>query len=134
METQLKFEDMIVYYQKSNSKGYPSKIKFMDSLPARPLSSIEDQIYIKYKLNDNRDLNLYIKQGDSPEKWDVFDSDIPYFSFTFKNVDERKFLDIFEEQLKQKLEKQEREEHQAKFPYSPPPNDHGDAKASMGGE
>jgi len=134
METMLKFDHIIVSYQKSNIEEYPSKIKFMNSLHIRPLSSIEDQIYIKYKLNDDRDLNLFIKHGDSAEKWDVFDGDKPFFPFIFTSVDERKFIDIFEEQLKQKLEKQECEEHQAKFPYSPPPFDYGAAKVSMDGE
>lgn len=134
METKFKFEYMIVYYQELDSSPELSKIEFLNTLPARPLSSIKDQIYIRYKLNNDRDLNLFIKHGDSAKKWDVFDCDIPFFPFIFTSVNERKFIDVFEEQLKQKLEKQEREEHQAKFPYSSLHFDYGDAKVSMDGE
>lgn len=133
METKFKFDHMIVNYKESDSKEYCLKIKFINSVHARPLASIKDQIYIRYKLNNDRDLNLFIKHGDSAKKWDVFNCDEPYLSFTFTNIDERKFIDVFEEHLKQKLEKLEREKHQAKFPDSLSPSD-GKAKVSMNGE
>lgn len=130
METKFKLDHMIVSYHESNIKEYPLKIKFMNSLYTYPLSSIENQIYVRYKLNNDRDLHLIIKHGDFAEKWNVFEGDDLFFSFVFTSINERDFIDIFEGQLKQKLEKQECEEHQVKYPYSLPSSEH-DAEVTL---
>jgi hypothetical protein len=49
-------------------------------------------------------LNLKIEHGNSQHKWDVYNMDKLFFSFTCE--DGRDFINVFEQQLNLELEKQ----------------------------
>ena len=56
-------------------------------------------------MNDDYNLNLKIKHhGTSQHKWDVYNGDKLFFSFTCK--DERDFINVFDQKLNLELEKQ----------------------------
>jgi hypothetical protein len=55
-------------------------------------------------LNEDYNLNLKIEHGNSQDKWDVYNMDKLFFSFTCKNG--RDFINVFEHKLNLELEKQ----------------------------
>jgi len=85
------------------NQEYWTTKQFNTSLRYNPLSSI-NSIYLSYKLNEDYNLNLKLVHGNSQQKWDVYNKDILFFSFTCK--DERDFISVFEHQLNLELEKQ----------------------------
>ena len=112
METKLKIIYVLVNYQSSKepNQEYWTTRQFNTSLRSNPLSSI-NSIYISYKLNEDYNLNLKIEHGNSQDKWDVYNMDKLFFSFTCK--DGRDFINVFEHQLNLELGKQH-----PKSPYS----------------
>jgi hypothetical protein len=105
METKLKIINILVNYQSSKEPGqeYWTTRQFNTSLRSQPLSSI-NSIYISYKLNEDYDLNLKIEHSNSQDKWDVYNMDKLFFSFTCK--DGRDFINVFDQQLNLELRKQ----------------------------
>ena len=105
METKLKIIYILVNYQSSKepNQEYWTTRQFNTSLRSNPLSSI-NSIYISYKLNEDYNLNLKIENGNSQYKWDVYNLDKLFFSFTCK--DGRDFINLFDQQLNLELEKQ----------------------------
>ena len=105
METKLKIIYILVNYQSSKepNQEYWTIRQFNYSLRSYPLSSIYS-IYISYKLNEDYNLNLKIEHGNSQDKWDVYNMDKLFFSFTCK--DGRDFINVFEHRLNLELEKQ----------------------------
>ena len=104
METKLKIIYILVNYQDSKepNQEYWTTRQFNTSLRSHPLSFI-NSINISYKLNEDYNLNLKIEHGNSQDKWDVYNIDKLFFSFTFK--DERDFINVFEHKLNLELEK-----------------------------
>jgi hypothetical protein len=105
METKLKIIYILVNYQNSEetNQEYWTIRHFNTSLRSHPLSFI-NSIYISYKLNEDYNLNLKIEHGNSQDKWDVYNMDKLFFSFTCK--DGRDFIIVFDQQLNLELEKQ----------------------------
>jgi len=105
METKLKIVYILVNYQSSKEpdQEYWTKRQFNTSLRSNPLSSI-NSIYISSKLNEDYNLNLKIEHSNSQDKWDVYNVEKLFFSFTCK--DGRDFTNVFEHQLNLELAKQ----------------------------
>jgi hypothetical protein len=105
METKLKIIYILVNYQSPEepNQEYWTIRHFNNTLRSHPLSSI-NSIYISYKLNEDYNLNLKIEHGNSQDKWDVYNIDKLFFSFTCK--DGRDFINVFDQQLNLELEKQ----------------------------
>ena len=105
METLFKIIYILVNYQSSKepNQEYWTIRHFNTSLRSHPLSFI-NSIYISYKLNEDYNLNLKIEHGNSEDKWDVYNMDKLFFSFTCK--DGRDFIIVFDQQLNLELEKQ----------------------------
>ena len=105
METKLKIISILVNYQSSKepNQEYWTTRQFNSSLHSYPLSSISS-ISISYKLDEDYTLNLKIEHGNSQDKWDVYNIDKLFFSFTCK--DGRDFTNVFEHQLNLELAKQ----------------------------
>jgi hypothetical protein len=117
METKLKIVYILVHYQSSNepNKEYWTTRQFNTSLRSQSLSSISS-INISYKLNEEYNLNLKIVHGISQHKWDVYNGDILFFSFTCKNG--RDFINIFNHKFNLELGKQ----HKKPAESFPPPD------------
>ena len=105
METKLRITCIFVNYQSSKepNQEYWTTRQFNTSLHSHPFSSITS-IYITYKLNEDYNLILKIEHSNSQDKWDVYNMDKLFFSFTCK--DGRDFINVFEHQLNLELEKQ----------------------------
>ena len=118
METKLKIIYILVNYQSSKelNQEYWTTRQFNTSLRSHPLSSIKS-IHISYKLNEEYDLILKIEHSNSQDKWDVYNMDKLFFSFTCK--DGRDFINVFDQQLNLELEKLD-----PKSPYYFKPPDH----------
>jgi hypothetical protein len=118
METKLKIIYILVNYQSSKelNQEYWTTRQFNTSLRSHPLSSIKS-IHISYKLNEEYDLTLKIEHSNSQDKWDVYNMDKLFFSFTCK--DGRDFINVFDQQLNLELEKLD-----PKSPYYFKPPDH----------
>ena len=105
METKPKIIYILVNYQSSKepNQEYWTTRQFNTSLRSDPLSTI-NSIYISYKLNEDYNLNLKIEHDNSQDKWDVYNMDKLFFSFTCK--DGRDFINVFDQQLNLELKKQ----------------------------
>jgi hypothetical protein len=105
METKLKIVYILVNFQSSKepNQEFWTKRQFNTSLRSHSLSSI-NSIHISYKLNEEYNLNLKIEHATSHHKWDVYNGDILFFSFTCK--DERDFINVFDQKLNLELGKQ----------------------------
>ena len=105
METKNKIIYILVNYQSSKepNQEYWTTSQFNTSLRSHPLSSI-NSIYISNKLNEEYNLNLKIEHGNSQHKWDVYNMDKLFFSFTCKNG--RDLINVFVQQLNLELGKQ----------------------------
>jgi hypothetical protein len=117
METKLKIVYILVHYKSSkepNQKFWTTR-QFNTSLRSQSLSSISS-IYISYKLNEEYNLNLRIEHGASQHKWDVFNGDKLFFSFTCK--DGRNLINVFDQKLNLELGKQ----HKKPLELFPSPN------------
>ena len=82
-------------------KEYSTKGKFTSSLRLRPLPDI-DSIWILYRLKKNHILQFHLRNNRS-SIWKVYRMNKLFFSFTCKN--RRDFIKIFEQNLKQEMEK-----------------------------
>jgi hypothetical protein len=119
METKLKIVYILVNYQNSKepNQEFWTARQFNTSLGSYSLSSI-NSIHISYKLNEVYNLNLNIKHhGTSQHKWDVYNGDKLFFSFTCK--DGRNFINVFDRKLNLELGKQHK-----KFSESSPSPDY----------
>ena len=105
METKLKIISILVNYKNSEepNQEYWTTKQFNTSLSSHPLSSI-NSIYISNKLNEDYNLNLKLEHGISQYKWNVYNMNKLFFSFTSKGG--RSFINLFEQQLNLELEKQ----------------------------
>jgi hypothetical protein len=105
METKLRITCIFVNYQSSKepNQEYWTTRQFNTSLRSHPFSSITS-IYITYKLNEDYNLILKIEHSNSQDKWDVYNMDKLFFSFTCK--DGRDLINVFDQQLNLELEKQ----------------------------
>lgn len=116
METKLKIVSILVNYQssKESNQEFWTKRQFNTSLRSQSLSSI-NSIFISYKLNEEYNLNLKIEHGTSQHKWDVYNGDKLFFSFTCKEG--RNFINVFDKKLNLELEKQHKKTSES-FPSS----------------
>jgi hypothetical protein len=64
-------------------------------------------------LNEDYNLNLKIEHGNSQDKWDVYNIDKLFFSFTCK--DGRDFINVFDQLLNLELEKQHKKPPESFF-------------------
>jgi hypothetical protein len=105
METKLKIVYILVNYKsyKELNQEFWTTRQFNASLRSYPLSSI-NSVNISYKLNEVYNLNLKIEHGISRYKWNVFNGDILFFSFTCK--EDRDFIKKFDRKLNLELGKQ----------------------------
>ena len=127
-------KNIFVSYRDNPAKDFSTpdiKKEFNKFLGSHPLSSI-NSIHVSYKLNEKHRLELDIKHSNSEYEWNVHIKNELFFSFPFKDEDEKDFIKLFEEQLNQELEKKELEEWIKNHPYSDPPSA-GNAGLSMDG-
>lgn len=105
METKLKIVYILVNFQSSKepNQEFWTKRQFNTSLRSHSLSCI-NSIRISYKLNEEYNLNLKIEHATSQHRWNVFNADKLFFSFTCK--DERDFINVFDQKLNVELGKQ----------------------------
>jgi DNA-binding transcriptional MerR regulator len=98
MKTISKLNSIMVDYHNGNMNEFSEEVlvrkKFIDSLKEYPLKEI-NKLYFSYRVH------LKIESTNTQYKYNVFNEDILFFSFYCK--EDKDFIEIFEQELKNNL-------------------------------